>query len=1012
MKAKHLLTALVVPALLAACADDEFATNTQNKVDVDGTLVELGEDFAIGLTRGDDATTRANWHYEGTGDVLYSWLPTFDITEATAGTAAVENIGFAWRGEANDAKVRTNYKFTLDGFLKKGETAPKTIVCNGEVLVLNGYTFEKDNVTDEVKVTTVDSKATVNLMEYNDATKTMEVSSIYDITYSATSGYGVVGAKASTLPNALDADKLKEGDPYVRNGIFTTDNSTIFKGEYIVYFPYNPDFAEVNYLPATSPVIFTQDDANKNRVAHLAGKTFGYGKATITKGGSMAESFVTENLSSILDLKIKTESSSKNIQKIILVDEGEGANGFIKEVGLDASKIGVATGTGLYVAETEKYEPTLVLNLINSATAYAEVSTTAKEFTVATLPTKVKKLVAYLMDDKGLCCRKELATDKALNAGKASLYEIEIKNTDKFDQALAVDTKTFIEMLDEKGRGTTDATINVLGNITLDPATLVRIGDNHSGVTPTPLNKWFLQGNAASTPVTSGTSIYVKNNITVNGTGVITIPADLNILIKVAGKKTLTIKNPVVIEGHGCCGKEGGQLMLTSPANGEGTFVFANTVKNYGTMWLANNAVETSKTKIIFNSSLLNGVDEENEDAGEIYCLGLTESNSAIEMNGNVTNEGKIIVWSAVKRLGELDIWPFDTPGGEKYPDHAINSVQVTAKNIINDGAITVGKYTVLTTTANVTNNGEVLVEAAGTGESSEDGNWTIPAGSVANTGLVENSGVINIINDGTMANTSATAQIVDHVGSQMGGSFPKAEMGEYICDVDDEDVTADGDRLGYAMGPVIPTTTIRFIGEGNTKDNGNNGYVYNLNGYKEDNVLPYNFIIEATSKVKLSSTKNIDKIGLVAQPVSIKKLTVNSELNLSEIKLTATDVVTVNKALTVNPWGGEDVKTRETANAFIAEKDVNVGKNATFTVDKFVMTDLNANLNVGEGAKAVFDFATFTDVKDKITVNAKGTFTRKVATGGSSAIAAEVYCGSYDIANKGSVTDGYPVKR
>ena len=90
----------------------------------------------------------------------------------------------------------------------------------------------------------------------------------------------------------------------------------------------------------------------------------------------------------------------------------------------------------------------------------------------------------------------------------------------------------------------------------------------------------------------------------------------------------------------------------------------------------------------------------------------------------------------------------------------------------------------------------------------------------------------------------------------------------------------------------------------------------------------------------------------------------------------------------------------------------MNVGKNATFTVDKFVMTDLNANLNVGEGAKAVFDFATFTDVKDKITVNAKGTFTRKVATGGSSAIAAEVYCGSYDIANKGSVTDGYPVKR
>lgn len=1011
MKAKHLLTALVVPALLAACADDEFATNTQNKVDVDGTLVELGEDFAIGLTRGDDATTRANWHYEGTGDVLYSWLPTFDITEATAGTAAVENIGFAWRGEANDAKVRTNYKFTLDGFLKKGETAPKTIVCNGEVLVLNGYTFEKNNVTDEVKVATVDSKATVNLMEYNDATKTMEVSSIYDITYSATSGYGVVGAKASTLPNALDADKLKEGDPYVRNGIFTTDNSTIFKGEYIVYFPYNPDFAEVNYLPATSPVIFTQDDANKNRVAHLAGKTFGYGKATITKGGSMAESFVTENLSSILDLKIKTESSSKNIQKIILVDEGEGANGFIKEVGLDASKIGVATGTGLYVAETEKCEPTLVLNLINSATAYAEVSTTAKEFTVATLPTKVKKLVAYLMDDKGLCCRKELATDKALNAGKASLYEIEIKNTDKFDQALAVDTKTLIEMISKagaEGSKEDNATVKVLGNITLDKTVQVQLyKTDGKDVTENNNAKGTLSADGGLFGLKSTKSVYVAHNVTVDGKGTITVPADVNLTFKAVDGKTLTINNPIVVESKGCCGSKPGKIIMMTKLDSKGAIVFNGKFENYGRIWLANNALNATSgyadnknaTTITFNSELINGEDEF-ENKGEINCFG--QSNSVINMNGNVTNRGIVNIEAKNVELTDAAV----------HSSNIKEAVKVNAKTMTNSGKILVGKYTVLTTTANVTNNGEVLVEAAGTGESSEDGNWTIPAGSVANTGLVENSGVINIINDGTMANTSATAQIVDHVGSQMGGSFPKAEMGEYICDVDDEDVTADGDRLGYAMGPVIPTTTIRFIGEGNTKDNGNNGYVYNLNGYKEDNVLPYNFIIEATSKVKLSSTKNIDKIGLVAQPVSIKKLTVNSELNLSEIKLTATDVVTVNKALTVNPWGGEDVKTRETADAFIAEKDVNVGKNATFTVDKFVMTDLNANLNVGEGAKAVFDFATFTDVKDKITVNAKGTFTRKVATGGSSAIAAEVYCGSYDIANKGSVTDGYPVKR
>lgn len=193
MKAKHLLTALVLPALFAACADEDLTTGSQDKVDVNGQLIELGKDFAIGLTRGGtEAGTRANWHYEGTGDILYSWLPTFDITTANAGTASVENIGFAWRGETSDAKVRTNYKFTLDGFLKKGEAAPKTKICDNGVVVMNGYTLEKNAATKEIEVSVASNKATVNLMEYDDVTKSMVASNTYDITYDATNGYGVL----------------------------------------------------------------------------------------------------------------------------------------------------------------------------------------------------------------------------------------------------------------------------------------------------------------------------------------------------------------------------------------------------------------------------------------------------------------------------------------------------------------------------------------------------------------------------------------------------------------------------------------------------------------------------------------------------------------------------------------------------------------------------------------------------------------------------------------------------
>lgn len=1007
MKTKLLwLTALAIPALFAACADDDFATNTANNTEVNGQFIELGKDFAIGLTRGNGATanTRTAWHYEG-GDVapMYSWLPTFNIIDADNATATVENIGFAWRGEgAGDAKVRTNYKFTLNGFLKKGETAPKTKICDGRVLVMNGYTLERDNKTNDIEVTTSSSKATVNLMEYKDATKQMVASSTYGIAYEA-KGYEIVGATATTLPDALDAEKLGEKDPYVRNGIFTTDNSTIFKGDYIVYFPYNSKFAEVDYLPAISPVIYAQDDADKNRAAHLTGKIFGYGVATIAKGGSMAESFDTENLSHLIDIKIKAESS-KNVQKIILVDEGENAKGFIKEVGLDASKISAkASGADLYVSGTEIYEPTLVLNLKDSdpkaPKEYAEISTTAKDFMLATLPTTVNTLVAYLMDENGLCCRKVLATGKTLNAGKASRYEVEITKEDKFDQALAVDTKTLIELLDEKGRGTKDATINVLGNISLDPSALVRIGDNHNTATATALNKLFLQGSSSSTPALS---IYVKNNITVNGTGTITIPADLNILIKVAGEKTLTFKNPVTIEGQGCCGGKAGQLMLTSPVKGEGTVVFEGAVKNLGEMWLANNAATTSKTKIVFNGTLLNGIDKEYEDKGIIYCAGLMAGNSVIEMNGTVTNEGEIKVLSATKDLASLKVFPFDYSGGMAYPNHESGSVQVSAKAVANTGSIIVGKFTKFSIAGTMVNSGDLTVETANTNKNSEDGELYIANnGSVTNTGLVENFGVIN--NEGALKNNDAEkAVIVDHVGCQFGGKKAQATPGEYICDVEDTDVTKDGDRLGYAMGDNMPTTTVRFIGKNVNSSGTIINYAYKLNDYKTGDILPYNFIIAAESPIELT-TKSGNAITING------KLTVNegSKLNLSSIQLTVNEVVTVNGEMTISPVG-TSAATLESKIAFTAKNNVDV--NNIFEVVKFVKTSLEGNLNIAKNAKATFNYATYTDVAKTININ--GEFVRVVSTGSQTANPAQVWCKDYVKLGDAIIPNGLPQQK
>ena len=989
--------ALAVPAFFAACADDELISTSQGHgPEVDGQLIELGEDFAVGLTRGEVAGTKANWHYNGGGaDILYSWLPTFSGTSSAA-AAQEEVIGFAWRGEVGDAKVRTNYKFTLDGFLKKGETAPKTIVCDNVPLVLNGYTFPR-TTTGAINVSESSGTYTMDLQEYEESSKTMVASTYelqYDDDYELTNG----SSTYTIATGLLDATKLDDEDPYVRNGIFTTSNSTIFKGDYIVYFPYNPEFAEVDYLPAVSPTVFTQNVENDNRTAHLAGKTFGYGVATIEKGGSMAESFATKNLSGIVDFKVKnSKNAAVKVQKLIFVDEGEGAKGFIKQVGLDATKIAAgATGTALYVSGTEVYEPTLVLNLVKNGAAHSEIASGNElEYTLAALPTSLSKPVLYIMNDAGMCCRKELA-QKNIPAGQGVMFEVEIKADDKFDQALAVDTKTFIERLSEAGNGSKDATINVLGNITLDPTVNVKLSN-------TPQSTGELGSLFGPTKTVS---LYVKNNITVNGTGTITIPADLPLTFKVVANKTLTIKNPVVIESAGCCGSKPGEVYLMTALDGKGKFVFDGNVENYGKLYLANNTLnggaavaDKNATEVVFNGTLKNGIDEY-ENKGELYCWG--QSNSVITMNGKVTNDG--IMEVAPKNIELQD--------GANHESTVINAVTVTAEDIENNGEIVVDNYTTLTVAGVVANKGSLTVNSANvtTNSDSKDGKLTIANGaSVTNSGLVENFGVIN--NEGSLSNNSADADIIDHIGCQFGGNAANAALGEYICDVEDTDVTKDGDRLEYAMGSKMPTTTVRFVGSDAT-DGQTGVYVYDLGKYNKTS-LDYNFIVatDATTSVQLIATKTTGSV-IQSIPVTINgKLTVDgddtndSKLDLSKIQLIVNDVVTINGEMTVNPTSITAAETLETATAFTAKKDVNV--NGKFEVATFARTAMNANMNIAEGAEGRFNYATYTDVTNAININ--GTFVRVLSSGTATATPAQVWCSSYTRGSKSNIPNGYP---
>lgn len=992
MKTKHLLTALVLPALFAACTEDAFESSVNNNdANLNGQLVELGKDFAVGLTRGsDEAATRTNWHYTSDAKGLYSWLPRFS---ADGTSACVESIGFAWRGETGDAKVRTNYKFELSGVLAVGETKPETLICDDELAVKNGYLFKKDATGCEVAV----SSSAIQLLGFNKNTKKNDDESFGKISYNSTTGAYTVGSY--TLAEALDANELTEGDPYVRNGIFTTENSTVFKGDYIVYFPYDPDFAEIDYLPATTPTIFTQDYNNPNKMAHLGGKTFGYGHAQILEGGSMAESFTTENLSSFIDLKVTSKKSGVKLSKIILVDEAADAKGFIKEVGLDASKIAAdATGTALYVDGTQVYEPTIVLNIVDGTTAYVDMDSEANktaEFTLATLPTTVGTLVAYLMDDEGMCLRKQVTTNWSMTPGAVKVFNIEIGTDDQFNQRLAVDTKTLIESISAAGAGTKAATVRTLGNITLDKNVEIELAGYDDTDASTDHKKGTLTAGDLF-GLSKTTSVYVAQNVTVTGTGTITVPADVALTFKAVDKKTLSFENPIVIENAGCCGDKPGKVIILSANGKEGTVLFKSDVTNYGAMYLANNSVDNMGTTVTFNGAfknLVNDYTEEGRDAF-VYCYGA--KNSVINFNGDVENEGTIEIANKAVELENAAISLFEN---EK-------AVAVNSKNIVNDGTINVGKYTSMVVAGTVNNNGYIGVESAGTRTVDEndekDGNLEVGKGAaINNAGTVENYGVINL--RGALKNTDADADIIDHVGCQFGGNKADATVGEYICDVEDEDVDEDGDRLGYALGDNMPTTTVRFIGESDTKGNSGKGYIYNLFGY---NLKKINFIVAATSNVELNGTNNKG----VAQKINMGgTLIVNkgSQLDLSEIMLTVDGKITVNGVMNVQTTV-DGATTSESAQALIAQSDVNV--NGTFDVAQFVNTDLNANMAIAKDAKATFNYASYTDIANTLSIN--GDFIRVVSTGGVTANPAQVWVGDWTEGSSANIPNGLPQKR
>ena len=132
MRTKHLFLALALPAVFAACSNEEFVND--NAAPVKGDLVELGEGFALTGQGISDASTRGVWELTD-NKLSWKWLPEI-LTSATGANSmlgttlnvAADEIGLCWTGELSDgtgsigSMVYTNYQFLHNGWLATGSS--------------------------------------------------------------------------------------------------------------------------------------------------------------------------------------------------------------------------------------------------------------------------------------------------------------------------------------------------------------------------------------------------------------------------------------------------------------------------------------------------------------------------------------------------------------------------------------------------------------------------------------------------------------------------------------------------------------------------------------------------------------------------------------------------------------------------------------------------------------------------------------------------------------------------
>lgn len=584
MKTSKLLTMLALPLAFVACTNDEFVAD--NGSWATGEVLSIGKDFALTVARGgDDADTRAGYHIvtdeDGAKWLRFFWEPKFNANGDAVESS--DQIGLGWLNvpAAQDGRIYTNYQFAHKAWPEHDKTSK----------------FQCKKWTD--------AYSWVNGLTEN----------------------AQLTVSGSAWGNGFGDYALDGGDADLHRGLFMTDNKSIMAGDYIVYFPYDSSIVKNGYVKATSKKEFpanngvgaftaggNDDNGVKNYLKGLADETFYISSEPVTlEGGVAANEFKMQAVSGIIRVKLNLANGTddenfKGVNKIALYSK----DGFIKEVELDAKKIGTANGAGLYVKGTEKKVNTLVATY-----ASADLTTDVLNFCIPALPTTAKnvQVIIYTKDTNNKEYSTVVSTNQDLTVAPGRISNLAVTLTAANTPVAQFPVVDEASLNNAITNATDGATITLLDEIRLT-STL----DKLDGTKALTLNG----GNIIIPAAETGSAIELKLGKANNSGNT---------------AKRVTVNNNIIIEEKGCCNAKPG--LLTALNN----VTLGGTVSNKGQVVFGDgtNAVKGIELKGVINNETTEFLDEE---VAETYAtITVKEKTEATIMNAmNIGENTKLLV--------------------------------------------------------------------------------------------------------------------------------------------------------------------------------------------------------------------------------------------------------------------------------------------------------------------------------------------------------------------------------